>query len=195
MRSCQRDSLWIALYTTASLRPRTWICVAVNTQMASNEQNSRVSAAARAFLALADDPSALKAVLDLGVADAGSIRKDPRDVVSTVAQHARDLMIKWSFAENPPEGSENNLAYFMTVFATHYVAAMEILVDRRDEHLSAALSLPLSTFDALDRRAEGLSAVERRRASPTLEAADPRGRGDSTVAGGLACHRPSSLCG
>ena len=153
-----------------------------------------MSAAARAFLALEADPLALQGVMNLGVADPESIQEDPRAVVSVIARQARDLMIKWSLTPDLPDGMEDRLAYFMTVSTTHYVAAMDVLVTQQDQHLSAALSLPINTYTELDRRGEGPQGRARRGSPSVLEAQTSR-HGNRNAARCLDGDRSRSLCG
>jgi hypothetical protein len=111
------------------------------------------SPAATAFAALSRDESALERVLELGMADEPSVQAEPRPTLAMIAATARDQMLHWVLPTGLPDGSEDNLIYFTAVFATHYVAAMEILVETKDEHLSVALSVRLDTFSALEAKA------------------------------------------
>jgi hypothetical protein len=111
------------------------------------------STAATAFARLetADKDDALPAVLGLGIADFDAIAKDSRVDQAMIAAHARDQMAHWSLAEGLAEGTQDNLAYFMLVFSTHYVAAAISLVRRKDEYLKKAMPHPI-LFEAFEKR-------------------------------------------
>jgi hypothetical protein len=87
------------------------------------------------------------------MADETSVQRDSRENLAIIAGVARDQMLTWALADGVPEGSDDNLAYFAAVFASHYTAAMHMLVRKKDKHLSAALSMRLEVFDNLEKKA------------------------------------------
>lgn len=109
--------------------------------MASAEQ------IAAAFEAAAGNPLNER-VLGLSFADAERIKVLPRDRLHTIAAGSRDGLLHATLAKVPGEGRRpdsgfaGGLATSALLFATYYQAAMEELVEQKDEDLSHCFCHP-----------------------------------------------------